>query len=58
MELLSRDPQLRAALFRLVDVAPACAGPRDLAAHLASLLGEVERPLAPVTWRDGRRGGR
>ena len=49
MELLSRDPQLRAALFRLVDVAPACAGPRELAAHLASLLGEVERPLAPVS---------
>ena len=49
MELLSRDPALRAALFRLVDVAPACAGPRDLAAHLASLLGEVERPLAPVS---------
>src|SRR4051812_31826323 len=48
MELLSRDPQLRAALFRLVDVAPACTGPRELAAHLASLLGEVERPLAGV----------
>ena len=48
MELLSRDPALKAALFRLVDVAPACAGPRDVAAHLASLLGEVERPLAPV----------
>src|SRR5262245_56777806 len=48
MELLSRDPQLRAALFRLVDVAPACSGPRELAAHLASLLGEVERPLAPA----------
>src|SRR3954454_21130883 len=48
MELLARDPQLRAALFRLVDVAPACSGPRELAAHLASLLGEVERPLAPV----------
>ena len=49
MELLSRDPQLRAALFRLVDVAPACAGPREVAAHLASLLSEVERPLAPVS---------
>src|SRR3954452_23335455 len=48
MELLSRDPQLRAALFRLVDVAPACTGPRELAAHLASLLGEGERPLAGV----------
>ena len=47
MELLSRDPALKAALFRLVDVAPACSGPRDVAAHLASLLGEVERPLAP-----------
>ena len=48
MELLSRDPALKAALFRLVDVAPACSGPRDVAAHLASLLGEVERPLAPI----------
>src|SRR5690242_16448483 len=53
MELLSRDPALKAALFRLVDVAPACSGPREVAAHLASLLGEVERPLAPSS---GRRG--
>jgi proline dehydrogenase len=30
-------------------VAPACAGPREVAAHLASLLGEVERPLRPVS---------
>jgi RHH-type proline utilization regulon transcriptional repressor/proline dehydrogenase/delta 1-pyrroline-5-carboxylate dehydrogenase len=45
MELLARDPQLRAALFRLVDVAPACATPRELAEHLAALLGEVERRL-------------
>src|SRR3954451_14964560 len=48
MELVARAPPLRALLFRLVDVAPACAGRRDLAAHLASLLGEVERPVAPV----------
>src|SRR3954471_5914994 len=48
MELLARDPALRAALLRLVDVAPACADRRDLAAHLASLLGEMERPIAPV----------
>src|SRR6476619_1821092 len=48
MELLARDPALRAALFRLVDVAPACADRRDLARHLASLLSEV-RPIAPVT---------
>jgi RHH-type proline utilization regulon transcriptional repressor/proline dehydrogenase/delta 1-pyrroline-5-carboxylate dehydrogenase len=57
MELLSRDPALKAALFRLVDVAPACSGPREVAAHLASLLGEVERPLAPPGGaRSGRRG--
>src|SRR4051812_18315913 len=49
MELLSRDPALTAARFRLVDVAPACSGPREVAAHLASLLGEVERPLAPAS---------
>src|SRR3954470_16226160 len=55
MELLSRDPALRAALFRLVDVAPACRGPRELAAHLASLLGEVERPLMPAARRVSRR---
>src|SRR3954454_6129852 len=45
MELLARDPQLRAALFRLVDGAPACATPREVADHLAALLGEVERRL-------------
>src|SRR3954470_24266104 len=55
MELLSRDPALRAALFRLVDVAPACRGPRELAAHLASLLGEVERPLMALARRVSRR---
>src|SRR3954453_12519815 len=48
MELLARDPALRAALFRLVDVAPACADRRDLATHLASLLREG-RPIAPVS---------
>jgi proline dehydrogenase len=49
MELLARDPQLRAALFRLVDVAPACATPRELAEHLSALLGEVDRQWAPVS---------
>src|ERR1700759_5272647 len=49
MELMARDPQLRAALFRLVDVAPACANPRELSEHLAALLGEVDRQWAPVT---------
>src|SRR3954466_15192574 len=45
MELLARDPQLRAALFRLVDVAPACAPPRELRDPLGALLGEFERRL-------------
>jgi len=39
--LLTRDPPLRAALFRLVDVAPACAGPGELADHLAAYLEEA-----------------
>ena len=45
MELASRDAELRAALFRLVDVTPACRSLDDLARHLASYLEEVgERP--------------
>jgi RHH-type proline utilization regulon transcriptional repressor/proline dehydrogenase/delta 1-pyrroline-5-carboxylate dehydrogenase len=47
MELASQDDQLRAALFRLVDVTPACRSVADLAAHLAAYLEEVpERPPA------------
>ena len=42
VELVSRDPPLRAALFRMVDVAPACAGSVELSEHLAALLGDVE----------------
>ena len=48
MALAARDPQLRAALFRLVDVAPACAGPGELAEHLDALLDGVEHRSAPV----------
>ena len=48
MALLSSDEQLRAALFRLVDVAPACAGPAELAAHLAAYLDGVEAEGLPV----------
>jgi proline dehydrogenase len=44
MGLLAGDPQLRAALFRLVDVAPACGGPAELAEHLHAFLDDVERP--------------
>jgi proline dehydrogenase len=38
---LAARPQLRAALFRLVDVAPACRTARDLGEHLDAYLGEV-----------------
>lgn len=47
MRATTRDRELRAALFRLVDVTPACRSLDDLARHLASLVGEVEhRPAA------------
>jgi proline dehydrogenase len=48
MNLLSSDPQLRAALFRLVDVAPACASTPELAEHLAAYLDDVENEALPV----------
>ena len=41
MELASRDEELRAALFRFVDVVPACRSLDDLATHLAGFLDEV-----------------
>jgi proline dehydrogenase len=45
MELASQDQQLRAALFRFVDVTPACRNMDDLARHLTAYLEEVgERP--------------
>jgi len=47
MELAARDAELRAALFRLVDVTPACRSLDDLALHLGEYLEEVEeRPQA------------
>lgn len=48
LALAASDPQLRAALFRLVDVAPACVDTSDLAAHLAAYLDGVQAPAAPV----------
>jgi proline dehydrogenase len=45
MAVAGRDRELRAALFRLVDVTPACRSLDDLAQHLRGLVGEVqERP--------------
>jgi proline dehydrogenase len=47
MELASRDAELRAALFRLVDVTPATRSLDDLARHLTEYLDDVdERPLS------------
>ncbi|MFL5845937.1 MAG: proline dehydrogenase family protein [Solirubrobacteraceae bacterium] len=46
MDLASDDAELRAALFRFVDVVPACRNLDDLARHLTGFLGEVdERPM-------------
>jgi proline dehydrogenase len=45
MEMASRDAELRAALFRLVDVTPATRSLDDLARHLTEYLDDVdERP--------------
>jgi RHH-type proline utilization regulon transcriptional repressor/proline dehydrogenase/delta 1-pyrroline-5-carboxylate dehydrogenase len=45
MELASQDAELRAALFRFVDVVPACRSLDDLASHLTGFLDEVgDRP--------------
>jgi RHH-type proline utilization regulon transcriptional repressor/proline dehydrogenase/delta 1-pyrroline-5-carboxylate dehydrogenase len=48
MALVSEDPQLKAALFRFIDVAPACHSSDDLARHLTGFLREVETPPAPA----------
>jgi RHH-type proline utilization regulon transcriptional repressor/proline dehydrogenase/delta 1-pyrroline-5-carboxylate dehydrogenase len=42
MELAGRDQQLRAALFRFVDVVPACRSIDDLAQHLTGFLAELD----------------
>ena len=45
MDLAARDRELRAALFRFVDVVPACRSLDDVARHLRDFLDEVpERP--------------
>src|SRR6478736_8269703 len=41
-EQLMKDPALRAALFRFVDVRPACASPQDVTRHLHELLAEAQ----------------
>ena len=61
MELASRDAELRAALFRLVDVTPACRSLDDLARHLGEYLAEVDDrtpPLAAAMRAADSRAGR
>ena len=61
MELSSQDQELKAALFRFVDVTPACRSLDDLARHLASFLDEVDdRPpsLDRAMKMSGSRAGR
>ena len=48
LELASQDAELKAALFRFVDVVPACRNLEDLAAHLTGFLSEVEDPPQPI----------
>ncbi len=61
MELASRDDELRAALFRLVDVTPATRSLDDLARHLGAYLGEVgdrPPPIEAAMKASGSRAGR
>src|SRR6201999_4507096 len=51
LDLASSDAELKAALFRFVDVVPACRSLDDLARHLTGFLDEVEEPAggrAPI----------
>jgi proline dehydrogenase len=48
MALASSDAELKAALFRFVDVVPACRSLDDLAAHLSSFLAELDAQPPPV----------
>jgi proline dehydrogenase len=61
MELASSDRELRAALFRFVDVVPACRSLDDLARHLIGFLEEVAEtppPLSVAMKMSGTRPGR
>ncbi len=61
MELATGDQELRAALFRFVDVVPACRSLDDLARHLSAFLDEVPDPPAPLSAAmriSGTRAGR
>ncbi|MEA2363459.1 MAG: proline dehydrogenase [Thermoleophilaceae bacterium] len=46
--MASGDQELRAALFRFVDVTPACTSLEDLARHLTAYLDEVDERSPPI----------
>src|SRR3954468_8607949 len=48
MELSAQDAELRAALFRFVDVTPACDSLDELARHLAGYLEDVDQKPPPL----------
>ena len=61
MALASQDAELRAALFRFVDVTPACRSLDDLARHLTEYLDEVDErppPIEAAMRMSGTRAGR
>ncbi len=61
MGLASQDQQLRAALFRFVDVTPACRNMDDLARHLTAYLEEVgdrPPPIEAAMRMSGTKAGR
>jgi RHH-type proline utilization regulon transcriptional repressor/proline dehydrogenase/delta 1-pyrroline-5-carboxylate dehydrogenase len=61
MEMATGDQELRAALFRFVDVVPACRSLDDLARHLTGFLDELPEtppPLSAAMRISGTRAGR
>ena len=48
MDLASSDAELKAALFRFVDVVPACRNLDDLARHLTGFLSEIDAPTPSI----------
>jgi RHH-type proline utilization regulon transcriptional repressor/proline dehydrogenase/delta 1-pyrroline-5-carboxylate dehydrogenase len=48
MDLATRDQELRAALFRFVDVVPACRSLDDVARHLRDFLDELPDTPPPI----------
>src|SRR5918995_4211249 len=61
MDLATADQELRAALFRFVDVVPACRSVDDLVAHLTGFLEDVPQrppPLGVAMRMSSTRAGR